>query len=90
MLAEVKFSCGTTYLSVAGVALAVEGSKCWAMLLEEAYDSIPDSELASATIGGKPISELPRDVVRFFKPDNWTEKMLEYVAKKINEAAQVT
>jgi hypothetical protein len=45
---------------------------------------IPADELARATIGGTPASELPLDVVRIFRGDNWTSEMLHYVADEIN------
>lgn len=88
-LAEVRFSCGRHYLSVAGYAIAMEGDRCReGDLPEEVFDPIPEEELASATIGGKPASEIPIEVVRFFRGDNWNERMLAYVAEKINEAAE--
>ncbi len=87
-IAKVLFSCGRHYLSVAGVALAMEGDKCRdGDLPEEVYEPIPEEELNRATIGGKPIRDMPMDVVRFFRGDCWTKKMLEYVAVRINAAA---
>ena len=88
MLAEVKLSCGRLYLSVAGICVAMEGDKCRAMLPEDACEPIPQDELDAAMIGDKRCSELPIDVVRFFRGDNWSGKSLEYVAAKINELAK--
>jgi hypothetical protein len=87
-IAEVDCSCGRYYLSVAGVAVAMQGDKCRANLPEEVCPPIPPEELAEATIGGKPAAEMPLSVVRFFRGDYWTKEMLEYVADKINEAAK--
>lgn len=88
MLAEVKFSCGRHYLSVAGIAVALEGDRCRGKLPEEVLPPIPPEELEHATIGGKPAKDMPVDLVRFFRGDNWTEKMLRYTADRINEAAR--
>lgn len=87
-LAEVKFSCGHHYLSVAGVVVAMEGDRCRdGGLPESVYDPIPPEELEHATIGDKRAKDIPIEVVRFFRGDNWTPKMLEYVADKINREA---
>lgn len=86
-LAEVRLSCGRLYLKVAGVIVAMQGDKCRDNELpEECYDPIPPHELERATIGDKKASELPIQLVRFFRGDCWNEAMLEYVAKKINDA----
>jgi hypothetical protein len=88
-LAEVLLSCGRQYLSVAGIAVAVEGDKCrTSSLPDDVYDPIPAEEMETATIGGKPIKDMEPSVIRFFRTDNWTPKMLEFVAEKINQAAQ--
>lgn len=87
MLAEVRLSTGRQYLSVAGVVVAMEGDPCRdSDLPESILPPIPEQELATATIGGKPAKNLPIELVRFFRGDNWTPAMLEYVAQKINEA----
>ncbi len=86
-IAEVRSSCGRHYLSVAGIVVAMEGDKCRdGGLLEEAYAAIPPEELAQASIGGKPASELPIDVVRFFRGDHWSEALLQAAADQINRA----
>lgn len=83
--AEVGFSCGRHYLKVSGIILAMEGDPCRdGGLPEDVYEPIPEAELSSATIGGKPSSEIPLKLVRFFRGDRWTEKMLEYAASRIN------
>jgi len=90
-LAEGCFSCGRSYLSVAGICVAIEGDRCReAELPDEVYEPIPADELATATIGGKPVAGMESRVVRFFRGSNWTDKMLEYVAEQINKAAKET
>lgn len=91
VLAEVCLSTGRQYLSVAGFVLAMEGDPCRDSnnIPEEALPPIPEAELARATIGGKSAKDLPIELVRFFRGDNWTPEMLEYVAAKINEANNV-
>lgn len=84
--AEVNLSCGRYYLSVAGIVVVMEGDKCRAELPEKVSPPIPEDELENASIGGKPAKDLPIDVVRFFRGDNWTEKMLRYAARTINVA----
>jgi hypothetical protein len=85
MIADVSLCCGRCVLFVAGFAVAMEGDKCRTSRIPEEYlPPIPKEELESVTIGGKPAGELPIGVVRFFRGDNWTTKMLEYVAEKIN------
>jgi len=88
-IAEVGLSCGRYYLSVAGIVLAMEGDKCRdASLPESVLSPIPQDELEYATIGGKPVKDLPIETVRFFRGDCWNKKMLDYVAKKINEESK--
>jgi hypothetical protein len=88
-LAEVGFSCGRHYLSVAGIAVAMEGDKCRdGGMPEEVYDPIPPEELENATIGGKPVKDMPIKMVRFFRGDVWTKKMFDYVAGRINVASK--
>lgn len=85
MVAEVLLSCGRRYLLVCGFTLAMEGDKCRDGSLPEAVlPPIPEEELACATMGGKAASELPIDLVRFFRGENWTKEMLEYVCDEIN------
>lgn len=88
VLAEVRLGSGRFYLSVAGVVVAMEGDPCRdSELPEEVLPPIPIEELEHATIGGKSIIDIPINVVRFFRRDKWTSKMLEYVADKINTEA---
>src|SRR5688572_12433766 len=88
-IAEVLFSCGRSYLSVAGVAVAMEGDKCRdGDLPDEVYEPIPAHELERGIIGGESIKGMDPKVVRFFRGDNWTPKMLQFVADKINAHAQ--
>lgn len=87
-LAEVRLSCGRQYLSVAGFVLAMEGDKCRDGEIPEEYmPPIPPEELERATIGGKPVKDMDIKMVRFFRGDNWTPKMMEYVAEQINRKA---
>jgi hypothetical protein len=87
-LAEVVCWGGRLHLRVAGFYLATEGDKCRdGNLPEEVYSPIPEAELERATIGGKPVKDLPADVVRFFRGDIWNERMLEFVAEAINRQA---
>ena len=87
-IAEVRCTCGRNVLFVAGFALAMEGDACRdGSLPESVLPPIPERELASATIGGKPAKELPIEAIRFFRGDGWTGEMLRYVADKINAAA---
>jgi hypothetical protein len=87
-IAEVRCTCGRNVLFVGGFALAMEGDKCRdGSLPEHVLPPIPLEELERASIGGTPATELPRDVVRFFRGDCWTTPMLEYVAEKINAAS---
>lgn len=88
-LAEVRLSCGRFYLSVAGVALAMEGDKCREGDLPDAvYDPIPDEEIERATIGGQSIKEMDPRIVRVFRGERWNRAMLDYVAEKINTEAE--
>lgn len=90
MLAEVLFSCGRHYLNVAGIAVAVEGDRCRdGDMPDDVYDPIPPEELERGTIGGQPIKGMDVKMVRFFRGDNWTKKMLEYAARRINDEADV-
>lgn len=85
-LANVRLSCGRIYLEVAGIVVAVQGDKCRSSseFPEEILPQIPDEELKNATIGGKSAKDVPLDVIRFFRGECWTEKMLEYAADRIN------
>lgn len=88
-LAEVGCSTGRNYLSVAGIVVAMEGDKCRdSEIPERVLPSIPEDELEKGSIGGKPIKDMPRNVVRFFRGDNWTEEMLRWAADQINAKAQ--
>jgi hypothetical protein len=87
-LAAVRTYAGRYYLSVAGIVLAMQGDKCRdSDFPEHVFDPIPAEELARASVGGTPATELPIEVVRFFRGDVWNQKMLEFAANKINEAA---
>ena len=87
-IAEVRCTCGRNVLFIAGFALAMEGDKCRdGSLPESVLPPIPEHELATATIGGEPAIDMPRDVVRFFRGDCWTTEMLGYVADRVNEYA---
>lgn len=84
-LAEVGFSTGRHYLSVAGIIVAMEGDKCRdAEIPEHVLPLISEDELEHATIGGKPAKEFSRSMIRFFRGDCWTERMLHWAADKIN------
>lgn len=84
-LAEVLFSCGRYFLSVGGFTLAMEGDKCrCGDIPGDILPLISKYEMQTATIGGKPISEIEIDIVKFFRGDNWTKEMMEYVADSIN------
>lgn len=83
-VATVGLSCGRYYLEIAGIAVAVEGDACRHMLPEEAAEEISQDELDRASIGDKKASELPLDVVRFFRGQAWDGKSLRWAAKKIN------
>jgi hypothetical protein len=87
-IAEVNTFAGRYYLSVAGVVIATQGDPCRDNEFpEEVLDPIPQNELEHARIGDKRAAELPIEVVRFFRGDRWTPKMLEYVAEKINASS---
>lgn len=89
IIAKVSGACGRYFLNVAGVAVAMEGDPCRdGDMPENILPPIPEEELEYATIGGQPIKDMPIDIVRFFRGDKWNKAMLEYVAGKINEAAQ--
>lgn len=84
-LAEVCFTCGQAYLSVAGIAVAMEGDACRdGDMPGEVYDPIPAHELEYGTIGGESVNGMDTKVVRFFRGSTWTVKMLQYAADKIN------
>ena len=86
-IAEVRLTCGRNVLFVAGFAIAMEGDRCRdGTIPASVLPPIPERELATATIGGKPAKDMPSEVARFFRGDYWTPGMLEYVAAKINEA----
>jgi hypothetical protein len=87
-IAEVGFSCGRHYLSVAAIILAMEGDKCRdGNLPEDVYEPISTEELAAASIGGRPVRDMEPRVVRFFRGEYWTPKMLRWAAERINQAA---
>lgn len=87
-LAEVILACGRTCLKVAGIVLAVEGDPCRSTSIPEpVLPPIPREELENATIGGQPIKGMSRQLIGFFRGDNWTPAMLEWVAARINEVA---
>lgn len=87
-LAEARVCCGRHCLFVAGIAVAMEGDKCRdGTIPEDVLPPIPREELEQATIGDKRAIDLPIDVVRFFRGDNWTPRMLQWVADRINAAA---
>jgi hypothetical protein len=80
-LAEVVLAMGRQHLRVAGVVVATEGDKCRDVNLPESVLSpIPAEELEHATIGDKRAKDLPVDLVRFFRGDNWMPQMLEWAA----------
>lgn len=84
-IARVGVSCGLHYLSVAGVVVAMEGDKCRdGDLPDHIYPPIPECEMENGSIGGKPIKNLDLKLIRFFRGDNWTHKMLTYAADRIN------
>src|SRR6266404_5519505 len=86
-IAEVLLTCGRYVLFVAGIAVGMEGDKCReASFPEELFDPIPEEELEYASIGGRPVKEIPIEVVRWFRGDNWNEQMLRYAANEINTA----
>lgn len=89
MIAEVRFSCGRHYLSVAGICVAVECDPCRESNLPlDVLPPIPEIEMEHGTIGGKPIKELPLELVHSIRGNAWDEKMLKYVCEKINLAAK--
>lgn len=88
-LAQVGFSCGRYYLSVAGIVVAMEGDLFRGELPEDVLEPIPADELARATIGGVPASDLSIVLVRSFRGERWTQKMLRYVAQQINTRVEV-
>lgn len=87
-LAVVGFTCGRHYLDVAGIAVAMEGDMCRQLLPSDVAEPIPEDELKLATIGGKPCSELPLDLVRTFRGERWTPKSLQWAAGTINQVAR--
>ena len=86
-VAQVGFSCGRHYLEVGGVVVAMEGDACRQMLPSEVATEIPQEELEGACIGERRAIDLPIDVVRFFRGDQWAEKSLRWAADTINSAA---
>ncbi len=89
-VARVRCSCGRWFLEVCGFALAVEGDPCRDVgLPESVLPPIPASELAAASIGGRPAAELPLAVVRFFRGERWTEASLRWVAAEVNRRADL-
>ena len=87
MIAEVGFSTGRHFLSVAGITLAMEGDKIREILPEEALKPIPPEELERATIGDQRATDVPLHVVRFFRSDYWCKKSLQWVADRVNAVA---
>lgn len=86
-LAEVRFSTGRYYLSVAGIAVAMEGDNCRDVLPEEVSEPIPEEELKRASIGDKRAKDLPLHIVRFFRGEQWRKESMEWAAEKINAVA---
>jgi len=84
-IAEVFLACGRYVLFVADIAVAMEGDKCRHQLPEEVASPIPQSELERSYVGETKCSEMPIDVVRFFRGDMWTKASLDWAAKTINE-----
>ena len=88
-IAEARFGCGRSYLSVADVVLAMEGDKCRdGDMPNEVYDPIPAHEYETATIGGESINGMDECLIRVFRGSTWTPKMLKFVADKINAATK--
>jgi hypothetical protein len=86
MFAEVVLAMGRQHLKVGGFYLATEGHKCVdGNLPENVLPPIPPEELEHARIGDKMAKDLPIEIVRWFRGDCWTPRMLEYVAAKIND-----
>jgi hypothetical protein len=86
MFAEVVLSMGRYHLRVGGFYLATEGDKCRnGNLPEEVLPPIPPEELEKARVGGKPVNDMPINIVRWFRGDNWDERMMRYVAEQINK-----
>ncbi len=87
-LADVRLCCGRHCLFVAEIAVAMEGDRCRTSSIPEQFlPPIPEEEMKSASIGGVPIKEMAVEIVRFFRGDNWTPAMLQWVADKINAVA---
>lgn len=87
-IAECYCCCGRECLFVCGIAVAIEGDRCRdGNFPEDVLDPIPREELESAMIGDKRAIDLPIGVVRFFRGDNWTPKMMKWAADKINAMA---
>jgi hypothetical protein len=82
--AEVGFSTGRYFLSVAGVIVAAEGDKCRDILPESVCEPIPEDELDRAWIGGERAKDVPLHIVRFFRGDSWRKKSLQWAADRIN------
>lgn len=90
-LAEVIYSMGRCHLQVAGIVIATQGDKCRdGSLPESVLPPIPEAELETATIGDKRAKDLPIELVRFFRGDNWTPQMIQYVADQINAKAAMS
>jgi hypothetical protein len=88
MLAEVRCCCGRTCLFVAGIVLAMEGDRCRSNdIPEEVLEPVPEEELRSSMAGLSPAMDIPVNFVRFFLGDNWTPRMLQWSANRINESA---
>jgi hypothetical protein len=72
-------------LRVCGLSLTSTSSPCRDSSVPEEYrEKIPEEELSVAVVGGSPAKDLPRDVVRFFRPENWTESGLLWATLTMN------
>ena len=87
-IAKCYCCCGRFVLEVAGIVVAMQGDKCrHDGIPEEFLEPIPQEELDRATIGGKSVKDMPMQLVRFFRGDNWTPEMLRWAADSINKKA---
>lgn len=83
--AKVILSCGRYVLMVGEFALAMQGDLCrTGNIPESVLPPIPEDELQTASIGGKPIRDMPVEQVRMFRPEYWTKEMLQYVCNALN------
>lgn len=80
-IAKVGLSCGRLYLEVSGIIVAMEGDKCRDSSIPDEYRTPMPESITKDNV-------LSLGMIRFLYGSEWNEKMLEYVADRINSLSK--